>query len=75
MSKLVHKINGKDYLLVHTEETKESTDKFLAMLKDLGIIAQDMKLKTMFLWFGYYMRITLLIPVENIEKYNEYQNK
>lgn len=69
---IVHVINGKEYVLVKVPLGNDASVKqFTEAAHDHNGIIQDWEVMLKGIFFSHKVKVSVLIPSENIEKFNE----
>lgn len=68
---IVHNINGREYVLVKIPVEGKMVDEITAAIKENEGIIQDWEVMVRGIFFSHKIKISVLIPSQNISRFNE----
>ena len=68
---MVYTINNKEYVLVKVPLADKSIDEIISVMKQHNCIVQDWEIMVRGFFLSHKIKISVLVPSENIEKFNE----
>lgn len=68
---IVHNINGKEYVLVKIPIEDNTVDEITASIRENEGIVQDWEIIVRGIFFSHKIKISVLIPSQNISRFNE----